>query len=412
MKQALDIDEYQVEILGHLSSLQGKMSPNLLLIQQQPEVNLKMRPLLLDFLMDVINKLNLSTSTFPLTVNLIDRYCSTRIVKKQHYQLLGLTSLWISCKNLDSKMKIPSLMDLCKMCCNCYDKKLFLEMENHLLKSLGWMVSSPTFDLFSEHYIEQLQLNGYIDRDEHANYKTLAVYVCELIQFYPNIYFYYNSSQVALGGLLTSMLVCKVPVKVDAILSYLHSFLDKLSLLDYQGFLRFYESLMKILKCPPPSLKLKYFNEHGSSLKLMKIMINFVNEQTAATTPITPKFQIHQQSNAPTYQSFPRTPVSNNISPRIQLHTDGAGTLSIKPDSYTMSYDSPGNKLLPSPKSSPEHLSYCIPETTPPNAVLPRLNIPGAPTDDVYQKKRTNQDTPIESPNKKSRSRKSDFYIS
>ena len=76
-----NVCEYQLEMLHHLLTIESKTLPNLSLIEQQPEIKLGMRPLLLDFLMEVITILNLSRSTFPLTVNLIDRYCSTRIVK-------------------------------------------------------------------------------------------------------------------------------------------------------------------------------------------------------------------------------------------------------------------------------------------------------------------------------------------
>lgn len=418
MEQRLNIDEYQADILYHLSSIQSTTSPNLSLIQQQPEINLKMRPLLLDFLMDVISKLNLSLSTFPLTVNLIDRYCSTRIVKKQHYQLLGLTSLWISCKNLDAKFKIPSLFDLCKMCCNCYDKKLFLEMENHVLKSLNWLISNPTFDQFIEIYINMLDSTKFIESSpaNKNNVKTMAVYICELIQFYPNIYFNNNSSQIALGGLLTSLLICKVPIKLESALKHLNSYLDQDSIFDLASFNSFYKNLLKILKCPPPSLKLKYFSETGPSLKLMKIMIHYVNDRNANITPITPKFQIHEQSSQSScYANFPRTPVSNNISPRIQLPPHSPAQVPTNTHSYNHSISSTTSELLPSPKASPENLSFDSFPARSPVDIHPPLHMPTITTTANFfhgRKRSIDDDTSVESPNKKLRARKPAFYIS
>ncbi|CUM68314.1 uncharacterized protein PRCAT00006036001 [Priceomyces carsonii] len=301
------VDEYEHEILDHLLSFEQKTLPSLQLIQQQPEINLKMRPLLLDFLMDVINKLNLSKSTFPLTVNLIDRYCSTRIVKKQHYQLLGLTSLWVSCKNLDSKFKIPSLYDLCKMCCNCYDRRLFLEMENHLLKSLNWLIHVPTFDSFVDLFLNLLlnsDLAGSNSIKKHVNdIKVLSIYICELIQFYPNIYFNYNSSQISLGVVIISLHILDIPVNLHKYLDFFNATTMK-EVLSVQSFNTLFHNLLKILKCPPPSLKLKYFNDKKNPLHLMKLLINFTNSNIE---PMTPKVStIH----------LPPTPVSNNISPR------------------------------------------------------------------------------------------------
>lgn len=415
MEQRLNIDEYQADILYHLSSIESTTAPSLSLIQQQPEINLKMRPLLLDFLMDVISKLNLSLSTFPLTVNLIDRYCSTRIVKKQHYQLLGLTSLWISCKNLDAKFKIPSLFDLCKMCCNCYDKKLFLEMENHVLKSLNWLINYPTFDQFIEIFINMLDSSKFVESSpaNKNNVKTMALYICELIQFYPNIYFNNNSSQIALGGLLTSLLICNVPIKLENVLKHLNSYLEQDSLLDLASFNSFYKNLLKILKCPPPSLKLKYFSENGSTLKLMKIMIRHVNNQNANITPLTPKFQIHEQSSQNvSYGNFPRTPVSNNISPRIELPSHSS-TQATNSHSYNLSISSTTSELLPSPKASPEHSSFDSFPIKSPVDIHPPLHMPTTTTYNFFHtRKRSIDDITVESPNKKLRARKPAFYIS
>lgn len=318
---SLIIKEYQYDILNHLLDLEKSTLPNLSLIQQQPEINLKMRPLLLDFLMDVINKLNLSKSTFPSTVNLIDRYCSTRIVKKQHYQLLGLTCLWISCKNLDSKFKIPNLNDLCKMCCNCYDKKLFLEMENHLLKSLNWMISCPTFDSFIDSLLN-LYSSFYpnISNVTLNDLKVLSTYICELIQFYPNIYFNYNTSLISLTSFLTSIKILNLNLNLNEFLFNLNSLIegnDELNEVEFtfSKYSNLSKLLIKILKCPPPSLKVKYFNDSSKFIKLMEKLINFTNINLE---PVTPK-------NSSGNSKLPPTPISNNISPKSnnkinQLH--------------------------------------------------------------------------------------------
>ncbi|EGV64375.1 hypothetical protein PSN45_003762 [Yamadazyma tenuis] len=311
------IKEYRIDMFNHLLSLESSTLPNLSLIQQQPEINLKMRPLLLDFLLDVINKLGLSKSTFPCTVNLIDRYCSTRIVKKQHYQLLGLTCLWISCKNLDSKYKIPNLSDLSKMCCNCYDKKLFLEMENHLLKSLGWVVSVPTFDSFIDLYLNLVTTFNNVSNQVLNDLKVLSLYICELIQFYPNIYFNYNTSLMSLTSLVISIKILNLNFNLNEFLKLLNSLIDVDDLNDsdsdtkttdpvehftYSKFSNLSKLLVKILKCPPPSLKLKYFNENSKFIKLMEKLINFTN---VSLEPMTPK----------STSKLPPTPNSSNISP-------------------------------------------------------------------------------------------------
>lgn len=279
----LQVGEYKDEMYLHLLEREAMCRPHLYLIQQQPEINLRMRPLLLDFLMDVINKLRLSTSTFPLTVNIIDRYCSVRIVKKQHYQLLGLTALWIACKNLDSKYRIPSLSDLGTYCLNCYDKKLFLEMENHVLKLLKWQVHAPTCDAFIDMYIHSLALSLFLagprNQDRVCNdIKIVAVYICELIQFYPNIYFNYTAPKVALLAVTFACMICEVGERGFEVASFLSlvTTMSNVQLLSTADFETAFSLLINVLNCPPPSLKTKYFHDGSRFLHLMRLLIAFV----------------------------------------------------------------------------------------------------------------------------------------
>lgn len=327
------VDEYKQEMLDHQLDLDTKTRPNLALIQQQPEINLRMRPLLLDFLMDVINKLNLSKLTFPLTANIIDRYCLLRIVKKQHYQLLGLTALWIACKNLDSKFRIPLLSDLCKYCCHCYDKKLFLEMENHVLKLLNWLVNAPTFDCFIDSYIHTLAALPFLagSRNPHKvcnDVKFLAIYICELVQFYPNLYFNYLNPKLALIAVMIALLILEVSPAflVASFLTHLSSSVGS-EILTATEFETAFGQHLKVLKCPPPLLKTKYFNTNLRFLPLMKKMIAFacknlapVNLPLAATPMVSPRDLVLVTPislTGSTTPKYPATPALNSMSPRV-----------------------------------------------------------------------------------------------
>lgn len=338
------ISDYEFDMLTHLLSMESKSLPSLVLIEQQPEIKLGMRPLLLDFLMEVITILNLSKSTFPLTVNLIDRYCSTRIVKKQHYQLLGLTCLWISCKNLDSKFKVPSLNDLRKICVDSYYKELFIEMEKHILKSLEWMINTPTFDSFIDLYLNFLIKEH--DKEEQTSYtnssmmvkkssykiKLLSNYIGELFQFYPNIYFHYTSSQIALISILVSILILKIPVNLSNVLSFYNNLKCEedgekvLELLSFQAFQslfnkNFFKNLIKILDHPPKSLQVKYFTQGGKYSVLMKSLVECATDSLTSLLepPVTPK--INTANKFKTNSVLPLTPVSNATSPK-HLKTD------------------------------------------------------------------------------------------
>ncbi|KAI5957818.1 hypothetical protein KGF57_003085 [Candida theae] len=255
------VSEYQLEMLEHLLSVESCTLPNASLIEQQPEIKLSMRPLLLDFLMEVITILNLSRSTFPLTVNLIDRYCSTRIVKKQHYQLLGLTSLWISCKNLDPKFKIPTLNDLRKICVDSYNKELFIEMEKHILKSLEWVINSPTFDAFVDVFLNMLVSvgddNALVIKKCYNKIKLSSYYLGELFQFYPNMYFEYSPSQIAILAIMSSISTLKLSVNITTILDLYNKLLGNTTRqLTMENFQSVYKAI-RVLALPN-SLQQRY----------------------------------------------------------------------------------------------------------------------------------------------------------
>lgn len=64
----------------------------------QPDVNEKMRSILVDWLIEVHYKFELRQETLYLTVNIIDRFLSSKIVPRKELQLVGIASMLIACK--------------------------------------------------------------------------------------------------------------------------------------------------------------------------------------------------------------------------------------------------------------------------------------------------------------------------
>lgn len=64
----------------------------------QPEINEKMRSILIDWLVEVHVKFDLSPETLYLTINLIDRFLSLKTVPRRELQLLGVSALLIASK--------------------------------------------------------------------------------------------------------------------------------------------------------------------------------------------------------------------------------------------------------------------------------------------------------------------------
>lgn len=135
-----------------------------------------MRPYLLDFLIEAHAAFQLLPETLFLAVNLLDRYCSKRVVYKRHYQLVGCASLLIAAKYGDRKDRVPTIKELKSMCCSLYDEEMFTQMEWHVLNTLDWIIGHPTVDSF-------LQI-ALTEEYEDLEVEHMAWYICEIALYH------------------------------------------------------------------------------------------------------------------------------------------------------------------------------------------------------------------------------------
>ena len=70
--------------------------PNPNYMVNQPDINEKMRRILIDWLLKVHSKFKLLHETLYLTVNIIDRYLSHEIITRKSLQLVGVTAMHIA----------------------------------------------------------------------------------------------------------------------------------------------------------------------------------------------------------------------------------------------------------------------------------------------------------------------------
>ncbi|RDA82868.1 hypothetical protein CP532_4232 [Ophiocordyceps camponoti-leonardi (nom. inval.)] len=140
--------EYLEDILKHTQTMEASFLMTFL-IDMQREIQWYMRPYLIDFLIEAHAAFVLLPETLFLTVNLLDRYCSRRVVYKHHYQLVGCAALLIAAKYGDKKDRVPQISELSNMCCALYDGGMFSQMEMHLLDTLEWTIGHPTVDFYT-----------------------------------------------------------------------------------------------------------------------------------------------------------------------------------------------------------------------------------------------------------------------
>ena len=67
-------------------------------MDSQPEMNEKMRTILVDWLIEVHHRFDLMPETLYLTINIIDRFLSVKAVPRRELQLVGVSALLIASK--------------------------------------------------------------------------------------------------------------------------------------------------------------------------------------------------------------------------------------------------------------------------------------------------------------------------
>ena len=165
-----------------------------------------MRSYLVDFLVEIHLQHHLRPETLYLALNIVDRYVSKRIVFKKHYQLVGCAALWIAAKFEDAKDRVPTLPELVDMCCNAYDERAFVQMEGHVLQTIGWVVGHPT----AEAWLRLACVTGGI---EETRTQHVARFLMELTLFHRE-FIRCNQSDVAMAALLLARHMLGKPRRV------------------------------------------------------------------------------------------------------------------------------------------------------------------------------------------------------
>ncbi|CCH62115.1 hypothetical protein TBLA_0G01710 [Henningerozyma blattae CBS 6284] len=161
------INEYNNDISTNSVQLSNKLNPSINLINQQPEMIPHLtRYDILSFLFELSVVTRVIPGVYYHAVRLYDRYSSKRIVLKNQAKLVVATCLWISAKTQggcnhiinnvciptggrfygpNPRARIPRLSELIHYSGgeSVFDKSMFIQMESHILSTLGWEVSEP-----------------------------------------------------------------------------------------------------------------------------------------------------------------------------------------------------------------------------------------------------------------------------
>jgi len=140
----LYVEEYQEEILYNLFLEEKtlKIKPKYGYMKNQKSINIQMRAILINWLIEVQYKEKFKIETLYQSIWIIDSYLSLKEMEISKFQLLGITALLISCKY--NEIYYPKLEEFIQITDNAYKKCELLEMEKEVLKILEFEIASPT----------------------------------------------------------------------------------------------------------------------------------------------------------------------------------------------------------------------------------------------------------------------------
>jgi len=136
-------------------------------IKSQKEINLQMRSILVDWIIDVHYKFGFTDETLFMTIFTIDRYISIKQISRIKFQLLGITAMLLACKH--EEINVPKIEDFIYITDNAYNKNEVTHMENDILNALNFELLYPSPIKF----YEILSLKFNFDKFQHLLGKYL-----------------------------------------------------------------------------------------------------------------------------------------------------------------------------------------------------------------------------------------------
>ncbi|XP_024450573.1 G2/mitotic-specific cyclin-2 isoform X4 [Populus trichocarpa] len=154
-KNPLAVVEYVDDLYNFYkkAEISGFVASNYM--EQQFDINERMRGILIDWLIEVHYKFELMEETLYLTVNLIDRFLAVQPVARKKLQLVGVTAMLLACKY--EEVSVPVVEDLILISDKAYSRKEVLDMEKLMVNTLQFNLSVPTPYVFMRRFLKASQ---------------------------------------------------------------------------------------------------------------------------------------------------------------------------------------------------------------------------------------------------------------
>ncbi|KAF9056336.1 cyclin-like protein [Panaeolus papilionaceus] len=290
-------EEYREEICYYMQQMEQYTMSSTQSMDQQPEIRWHMRPCLVDFLVEIHFTFRLRPETLYLTLNIIDRYVSRRIVYIKHYQLVGCAALWIAAKFEDAKERVPTVQDLVQICRETYEESAFIQMEGHVLSTIQWTLGHPT----AEAWLRFLCCGPYI---EDTKVQHVARFLMEITLFYRE-FIKYTPSTISLAALTLARHLCG---KSRRIWEETDECLEVIEYLDNRLAMHVNDLSETLVK------KYSYaFYSKAATFVVQYYLQGGRYDPPAPTIPVTPKRASHSSVSTPASSTTSASDVSDDM---------------------------------------------------------------------------------------------------
>jgi hypothetical protein len=137
----LMVAEYVHEIFAYMKKLEISTLPNPDYMDNQDELEWKMRGILVDWLLEVHTRFRLLPETLFLAVNIIDRFLSCKVVQLDRLQLVGVTAMFIASKY--EEVLSPHVQNFKHVADDGFTEAEILQAERFVLGALDYDLSYP-----------------------------------------------------------------------------------------------------------------------------------------------------------------------------------------------------------------------------------------------------------------------------
>ena len=142
--------------------------PNL--FKLQTTITPKIRNIVIDWIVDVLGKLEFHTDTLYLTVNIIDRFLSKVDLDKCKFQMYACAAVLIAGKNLE--LIPPSLRDLVKLADRSFTTTQLSEAEAHIMNALDFKINPFMPSMFMKRYLRIMKPDFQLSMISHYILET------------------------------------------------------------------------------------------------------------------------------------------------------------------------------------------------------------------------------------------------